>query len=231
MSNIDWFSFENKDLDFPFYKKNPYVPKWGWIILFLAVGIGFIVASGESLLFGMIGCCISIIPVLYFLKWDYRAIFQVPKAKEIALAVGLCFGYLIYSFVLGTILGALSVPSATLVDESTVTIWSIPPLLFSLMGEEFIKFVPFVFFLRLFYKYTDKRKLSVIVSMLLVMVFFAYLHAMEPKYFLYAFCLQGLGSIFEFIGYIKTKNILISYITHLCTDAILFLMMVMEVNF
>ena len=231
MSNIDWFSFENKDLDFPFYKKNPYVPKWGWIILFLAVGIGFIVASGESLLFGAIGCCISIIPVLYFLKWDYRAIFQVPKAKEIALAVGLCFGYLIYSFVLGTILGALSVPSATLVDESTVTIWSIPPLLFSLMGEEFIKFVPFVFFLRLFYKYTDKRKLSVIVSMLLVMVFFAYLHAMEPKYFLYAFCLQGLGSIFEFIGYIKTKNILISYITHLCTDAILFLMMVMEVNF
>ncbi len=229
MYNIDWFSFENKDLDFPFYKKNPYMPKWGWIILFFAAGLGFIVASGESLVFGLIGCCISIIPVLYFLKWDYKAIFQMPKAKEIALAVGLFVGYMIYAFVMDTALVALSIPSATLVDESTTTIWSIPPLFFSLMGEEFIKFVPFMFFLRIFYKYTDNRKLSVIVSMLLVMLGFAYLHALDPKFLLYAFCMQGLGSIFEFIGYIKTKNILISYITHLCTDVFIFAMIIMGV--
>ena len=230
MSNIDWFNFENKDLDFPFYKKNPYVPKWGWIILFIAVMVGLIVASGESLIFAVIGCAISVIPVLYFLKWDVKAIFQKPKAKEIALAVGLFVGYLIYSLILGSFLDMLSVPSATLVEESAVTLEIFPPLLFTLMVEEFIKFVPFVFFLRLFYKYTDNRKLSVIVSMFLVMAFFAFLHAVDPKYFLFAFFMQGLGSIFEFIGYIKTKNILISYITHLCTDVFLFLLIIMEIN-
>ena len=40
--------------------------------------------------------------------------------------------------------------------------------------------------------------------------------------FLFALAIQGFGSIFEFIGYIKTKNILISYITHLCTDIFIY---------
>lgn len=31
MMNGDRFRFENDDLDFPIYDKNPYVPKWdGW---------------------------------------------------------------------------------------------------------------------------------------------------------------------------------------------------------
>lgn len=35
MSNIDWFKFEDKDIDFPFYKKNPYIPKWGGLFYLL----------------------------------------------------------------------------------------------------------------------------------------------------------------------------------------------------
>lgn len=90
------------------------------------------------------------------------------------------------------------------------------------MSEEFIKFIPFVFFLRLCFKFSNNRKLSIIVSVALVMVIFASLHAYTFNMFLFALCIQGFGSIFEFIGYIKTKNILISYITHFCTDALIF---------
>lgn len=232
---IDWFKFENKDLDFPFYKKNPYVPKWGWIVLFVFAIFGFLFQLGdavdfpqmvETLAFGLVGCFIMIFPILYFLKWDYKAIFQIPRAKDIAIAVGLFVGYIIYSFVIGSILDSLAVSAPVLVEESTTTIFTIPTLLFSLMGEEIIKFLPFMFFLRIFYKYSNNRKFSVIASMLLVMAFFAFLHSLEPKYFLYAFCVQGLGSIFEFIGYIKTKNILISYITHLCTDVFIFALII-----
>ena len=104
---------------------------------------------------------------------------------------------------------------------------SIFPLLFSLMGEELIKFIPFIFFLRLFYKYTNNRKLSIIVSMIFVMVFFGLLHAMDTKSIVSVLLLQGAGSIFEFYGYIKTKNILISYITHLCTDVFLFVLVIL----
>jgi len=38
--------------------------------------------------------------------------------------------------------------------------------------------------------------------------------------------MQGLGSIFEFYGYIKTKNVFISYITHLLTDVFIFALIV-----
>ena len=229
MSNIDWFRFENRDYDFPFYKKNPHVPKWGWIVLFVLVNFGFLISAGESIVFGLIGCCIAIVPLLYFLKWDYKAIFRIPRAKDVAIAVGLFVGYLVYALVVGSLLDTLSISGPILVDEATLSIWSIPPLLFSLMGEELIKFLPFVFFLRILYKYTNNRKLAVVVSMLLVMAFFAFLHAIELKYFLYAFCMQGLGSIFEFIGYIKTKNIVISYITHLGTDVFIFLLIIIGV--
>lgn len=30
----DRFNFENKDLDFPFYNKNPHVPKWDGLFYF-----------------------------------------------------------------------------------------------------------------------------------------------------------------------------------------------------
>ena len=41
MAETDWFRFEDKDYDFPFYNKNPYIPKWGWIVLFFIFPIGF----------------------------------------------------------------------------------------------------------------------------------------------------------------------------------------------
>ena len=207
MSDIDYFKFEKKDLDFPIYKKNPYVPKSGWVVLFIAIFIGMLMQglTGSELIDGILFVAIVLIPLLYYLKWDYKAIFQKPTSREILLAIALFAG----------------------VDENTISVMSLFPLLFSLMGEELIKFIPFIFFLRLFYKYSNNRKLSVVVSMILVMAFFGLLHAMDTKSILSVLLLQGAGSIFEFYGYIKTKNILISYITHLCTDVFLFILIIM----
>ena len=58
--------------------------------------MGVLLAS-DSIILSIIGCLILAVPVLYFLNWDYHAIFQRPKAKDIALAVALFIGYLIYS--------------------------------------------------------------------------------------------------------------------------------------
>lgn len=229
MSEISWFNFENKDLDFPIYKKNPHVPKWGWIVLLIAMLAGFIFMIGTSIFAALLSMLIILIPLLYFLKWDYKAIFQKPKAKDIGLAVALFVGYIIYSLLMGTALEYLGIAGGDLVDYATMTWMSIPPLFFSLMSEELIKFIPFMFFMRVIYKYSNNRKLSVIVSMIIVMIFFASLHALDFNMFLFAIFIQGLGSIFEFIGYIKTKNILISYITHLCTDVFIFILIILGV--
>lgn len=223
MSNVDWFNFENKDLDFPFYRKNPHVPKWGWIVLFIACPLGLILTASSRLHITILACIVLIVPVLYFLKWDYGAIFQKPSLKDVGLAVVLFVGYLVYAIVLGMLLENFGIVGGDLIEESSMSLMSIPPLIFSLMGEEFIKFIPFMFFLRVSYKYSDNRKLSVILSMILVMLFFATLHAFSWNMLLFAIFIQGFGSIFEFIGYIKTKNILVSYITHFFTDFFIYL--------
>lgn len=217
MSNIDWFRFENKDSDFPFYNNNPHIPKWGWIVLFFAMFVGLILSASSKLIILIFGCAVIIVPVLYFLKWDYRAIFKKLSVKDVALAIALFVGYIVYAIAMDFVLGHFGIVGGNLIGYDP-TWMDVPPLFFSLMIEEFLKFIPFMFFLRVAFKFSNNRKLSVIVSMLLVMLFFASLHAYNWNMLVYAIFIQGLGSIFEFIGYIKTKNILVSYITHVVTD-------------
>lgn len=227
MSNISWFKFENRDLDFPFYKKNPHVPKWGWIVLFIAMILGLLVSISTKIHVAFISSLIVVVPVLYFLKWDYNAIFQRPSLRDVALAVALCVGYFVYAILIGSFLEYFGIVGGDLIGSSTVSIMDVFPLIFSLMTEEFVKFIPFMFFLRLVYKYSDNRKLSVALSMIVTMFFFASLHAFNWNMLIFAIFVQGFGSIFEFIGYIKTKNILVSYITHLCTDLFIYMIAIM----
>ena len=231
MSNIDYFKFENKDLDFPIYRKNPYVPKSGWIVLFIAMVVGFLMPGlfGNEVIEGILFVGIILIPLLYYLKWDYKALFQKPTFREVLLAIALFVGYIIYSLIMGSVLDYFAMTATPTISETSITFRSLIPLPFLMMGEELVKLIPFIFFLRLFYKYSNNRKLSIILSMIIVMVFFGFLHAMDVKSILSVLLLQGAGSIFEFYGYIKTKNILISYITHLCTDAFLFILIIMGV--
>lgn len=208
-------------MDFPFYKKNPHVPKWGWVVLFILIFIGLFLSVGSKIYFSILSCIIVVVPVLYFLKWDYNAIFQKLSRKDVALAFVLCIGYIIYATLMGDFLHYFGIDHGNFGGQQ-VTLWTFVPLPFSLMTEEFVKFVPFMFFLRVIYKYSDNRKLSVILSMIITMIFFAFIHTFSWQLFIFTIWIQGFGSIFEFIGYIKTKNILVSYLTHIFSDFIFY---------
>ena len=227
MSEIDRFKFEDDGYDFPFYNKNPYIPKWGWIVLFFVFILWMLLSLSSQLHISILCCIVFIVPVLYFLKWDYRAIFRMPSRKDILLAVALFVGYMIYAIIMGEILGYFGVVSPGTVDFNSMDAMKLITSIFSLMGEEFIKFIPFMFFLRVIYKFSNNRKLSVIISVALVMVMFAFLHAYNPIMLIFALFIQGFGSIFEFYGYIKTKNIWISYLTHILTDEFIFIIMLL----
>ena len=223
MTEIDWFKIENKDKDFPFYIKIPYVPKWGWIVLIIATIIGLILSLSSNIIYVILSAIVLIVPILYFLKWDYKVIIDKPSLKDILLAIGLFIGYMVYAVILGYILQYIfGLNGANLIPDN-ITIMTFVSLAFKLISEELIKFIPFMFLLRLSYKFSAKRKFSTILSIVLVMIFFAFLHAANLQTFLFAIGVQGIGSIFEFIGYIKTKNLVVSYITHLCTDIFIFL--------
>ena len=156
--------------------------------------------------------------------------FFKDQRLDIALAVALFIGCRIYSIAMGIILEQFGITSPGTIEESSVNMFSTIAMIFSLMGEEFMKFIPFIFFLRVFYKYSNNRKLSLILSIIIVMIFFASLHALNFTMFIYALFVQGFGSIFEYIGYVKTKNMWISYLTHLCTDIFVFSMFLLNIG-
>lgn len=230
MTVIDRFKFEDEGYDFPFYNKNPYIPKWGWVVLFVAFIVGTVLAViTEKLPLIILGCIVFIVPVLYFLKWDYKAIFRMPSRKDLVLIVALFVGYMVYGFVMGMILKQFGIVSPGPMDSNSITVMTLITSIFSLMGEEFLKFIPFIFFLRVIYKLSNNRKLSVIISVAIIMVMFACFHAYNPTMLIFALFVQGFGSIFEFYGYIKTKNLIVPYLTHLLTDEIIFIIALLAI--
>lgn len=216
--------------DFPFYMHNPRISVGGWLVLLLSVPISFLayaIVGRESELIGsVLFCFIMLIPLLYFSKWDYSLIFRKPTKNEIILAILLFAGYMIYSICVGSVLDIFGLAGAPIStpEELGVTVESTVGLIFSMMAEELLKFIPLMFFMRLIYKFTENLKLSVSISVAIVLVVFGLLHYMPPMNTLVSvLLLQGLGSFFEMYGYIKTKNLFVPYISHLLTDLISFI--------
>jgi hypothetical protein len=123
-----------------------------------------------SFILSLMGCIVLIVPVLYFLKWDYKAIFRKPSRRDLLLVVALFAGYMIYSLAIGMVLEQIGIVSSGTVDPTSVGAMKLVITVFNVLGEEFIKFIPFMFLLRVIYKYSNNRKLSVIISVALIMI-------------------------------------------------------------
>lgn len=217
--------------DFPFYRHNPRISKSGWFLLLLSVPIAYLiyafVGTESEIIASILFCMVMLIPLLYFSGWDYSLMFRRPTKNEIILAVLLFAGYMIYSLALGSVLDMVGLGGV--VPESAeamgVTIQSTVGLIFSMMGEELLKFIPLMFLMRVVYKFSNNLKLSVGISVAIVLIVFGLLHYWPPTNTLVSvLLLQGLGSMFEMYGYLKTKNIFVPYISHFLTDAVSFIL-------
>lgn len=223
----EFFRFEDEGRDFPYYKHNPKISKTAWIVLLLTVPIAYLVYAITGLKNEILGsflfCLIMLVPLLYFSKWDYSLIFRKPTRREIKLAVLLFIGYLIYALTIGGVLDMIGQGSTSTVESMGVDIYMMIGLIFSMMGEELMKFIPLMFLMRAVYKFTENRKLAVIASSVIIMIYFGLLHYDVGTTLLSVLLTQGLGTIFELYGYIKTKNLFVPYLCHLFTDAFIFI--------
>ena len=216
--------------DFPFYRHNPRISSGGWLSLILSVPLALLVYAlvgfESEIIASVLFCLIMLIPLLYFSKWDYSLMFRKPTKNEIILAILMFAGYMIYALCLGSVLDMVGLGGveASSAEEVGVTIQSTVGLLFSMMAEELLKFIPLMFLMRLVYKFTDNLKISVAVSTAIVLLGFGLLHYAPPTNTIVSvLLLQGLGSLFEMYGYLKTKNLFVPYISHLLTDAVMFI--------
>lgn len=221
----------DEERDFPYYRHNPRLSKGIWLILLLLIPVSYIcyiLFSFDELLSSIIFCMVLLVPLLYFSNWDYKLIFQRPTKNEIILAFLMFVIYLAYSLLMASVLEMFQLMPTSPPVSSDITFVSLVSLLFSMMAEELLKFIPLMFFMRVFFKYTNKRNLSFVSSMIIVLVFFAFLHY-DPSSTSIAsvLLLQGLGSLVEMYGYAKTKNLLVPYMSHLFTDAFSFIIIMM----
>lgn len=228
----EFFKFEDTSRDFPYYRHNPKISKGAWIVLLLAVPISFLVYAIFAIEHEMIGSILFVlvllIPLMYFSNWDFSLIFHKPTKSEIRLAVLLFIGYMIYAIAVGEVLDLIGQSSTVSGDYFGVNWEMLFSLVFSMLAEELVKFIPLMFFMRLLYKFTNNRKLSVAVSTAVILIFFGLLHydpGITP--ILSVLVIQGFGSIFELYGYIKTKNLFVPYLCHLLTDGFIFLLMLL----
>jgi membrane protease YdiL (CAAX protease family) len=130
-------------------------------------------------------------------------------------------GFFAYSLIMTNLLAMSGIPNTGSGYEGIISIVS---LIFSMMAEELVKFIPLMFLMRVLFKYTSNRKLSIVVSSAITLVIFGLIH-LEPSVSVISVLLvQGLGSLFHLYAYLKTKNLLVSYISHLMTDAIILTM-------
>lgn len=216
--------------DFPFYRHNPRISKSGWFLLLLSVPIAYLIyaLAGEvsEIIGSILFCLVMLIPLLYFSGWDYSLMFRMPTKNEIILGVLLFVGYMIYSTVVGLSLDMVGLGGVPETAEAMgINIESTVGLIFSMMGEELLKFIPLMFLMRVVYKFSNNLKLSVVISVTLVLAGFGLLHYYPPSNTLASvLLLQGLGSLFEMYGYLKTKNLFVPYISHLLTDAVAFIL-------
>lgn len=225
----EFFNFEDTSRDFPFYKHNPRLSKMAWIVLLASVPIAFLlyalIGLKSELIGSLVFCLTMLIPLLYYCNWDFNLIFHSPSKSEIKLAILLFIGYIIYAIAISTLIDAFTQTSELNSETISVTVEMTVSLIYSMMGEELVKFIPLMFLMRLFYKYSNNRKLSIAISTFIVLISFGLLHyAPGVTPLISVILIQGFGSIFEVYGYLKTKNLFVPYITHLITDAVIFML-------
>ena len=215
MLNLD------NDRDFPYYNEIPRMSKIGWLVLLICIPVsyfasGFVSGLSNDVIGSIFFLLILLVPLLYFSNWDYSLFFQKPTRNEFILAVSMALAYFAYSTVFTILLNANGIPDVTKADANVVALIS---LVFSMMAEELIKFIPLMFLLRVFFKYTSNRRLSIMASSVITLIFFGLIHLEPTVSIISVLVVQGAGSIFHLYVYLKTKNLFVSYLSHLMTDA------------
>ena len=229
IDKLDFFKFEREGLDFPFYRNNPKLNIGKWIIL----GISFIITMVLIIIPSTFG--VDFKNLLYFLipfigfgiavSWKYDLICKKFQRNDFKLIITLIVLELIFSiaiaFIMKSVFNIHGQTNPAIGNLDNIIFWIKFPL--QIFGEELLKIIPFLIFLTIFYKITDNRKISIVISTVVALIIFGIMHLPTYNNLIYSIIVIGFGSIFTMFGYLKTKNIFVSYLIHLLFDLIPFL--------
>ena len=217
--------------DFPFYKENPKIEVWGILVLAAAVIYLSLSIFMEFEYPGYLGvilfCAIPLAAFLVVAKGKMSLIVKKFKAMDfVRIIVTLILQY-VFVFSIGIIRNLVfhAPPTANGVMDADMdaTFWVL--ILVQLFGEELFKLLIFLVFLILMYKLTNKRTLSVVTATVVTLLCFGLVHATAYEFnWTQILINQGAATFFCMYNYLKSKNILTSYIQHVLLDAVPFVL-------
>lgn len=242
--DIDYFSWEDREAgDFPYYRGRNRVGVWGWILIILGVAFGLLADfTGTELVnllphnvvLRVLGSAVVILSVPGFpllgvwlaageqikalfrslTKQDWRLI-GILTVLAGAWSVGM-------NWVIGLI-GHESVKDAAISTGSgsiAQNAWLLLELPFLIFGEALFAVLPFLALLALFCNvFKMERKPAVILALVLAGLLFGLYHGEAYDWhWAQMLIVIGLGQVITLFGYLKTKNVLVAYLSHLIYD-------------
>ena len=232
----DFFKFEDKDIDFPFYNGVPDLALKDWAVLVLGLLLELMLILGfvyyipgfdkvPSIVLPILYVLVLFIPVAYVCKGNLALVFRKPRKSDIKIIVLCAVVYLIFQLAMVLLLHYINFNlSANVVDNVSISKLETLIMIFvQLMGEELFKFTVFIVIMALIYHFTKNRKSSMICGIVITCIAFGLVHIGAYGNLLQCLLVIGLGCIIHFYPYLKTKNVTNSYLTHVIIDLILFL--------
>ncbi|RAP51273.1 MAG: hypothetical protein BZ138_05560 [Methanosphaera sp. rholeuAM270] len=223
MNNNEFFSFEDENVDFPFYRNGMLDDRTNLIVIIAPIvlfvlmtfcPIKFVDAHQQIIFF-----LVTLIPLLLLTKGRLGTFFRKPSSNDLRLVLVSYILYGVYYLIIAGLLSLIHFQTTKGDTSGTLTLLTFITNVLQIIGEELFRTFLFIVSLYILYKRSKNRKKSVTLSSAIVLLVFAMLHVYTYKFNIFQISLfQGLGSIFELFAYIKTKNLTLSVIIHMLVN-------------
>ena len=227
----DRFWIEKRDVDFPFYNDDNFTRRdllilTSGVVLFCIWAVISSMQIFPSTINRIMYFLVITVPFLIVAKGKIGLIVKRPRLYDIVLIVLGTFAMFFISTMMIVLLVKIGVIDPNNIKSNPVVSVEHDTLFFigffiQLIGEEMLKIVSFLVVLIAFYKRYGNRKAGIILGMFVSSLLFGLLHYGAYGNLLQVIFTQGLGAgMIGIYQYVRTKNIMVSYVSHVLLDLI-----------
>ena len=219
----EFFNFEENDSDIPFYNGMPKLSKWKWGLLVLGLILFFallwIPIDIPEIVFATLMCLVLLVPTLIALNGNWNLMFKKIRRSDLKPILVVVVIEIVYSFMILYVLEfvGMTTPAPVHTEIASTTLLSFISMVIQLMGEELFNVILLIILMFITYRFLN-RKISMVISIIITLAAFGFLHEGFYGNLIQVLLVQGLGSLLTLLLYIKTRNIMVSYASHLLFD-------------
>ena len=230
---FDFLKIDDEFWDFPFYRGKPSMPKLGWLILAIVVFLEILMTFGLSIIplyllpkeiVSILPCVVFLLALAYVCRGKLGLFFKVPTFDDVKIIIIFYILSSLYAFVMLFLLESMGISMSHNTVEAALhsffpLITDIIIKLITLLEEELFKVTLLIILMAAIYYFTKDKKISVWVGVFLNLIIFGLCHFTAYNgNIIQCIVVIGFGSFFDLFVYLKTKNIVNSWIVHVMYD-------------